>query len=105
MSVARFFIPIRNGKLAAAGKLRRYSIVAALLSVLPSVSGGQCGFMTIGYTSPSQNPEKKPRHGGAEAERHGTRGRDPNFYCWGLMPLNRESNGTSFSSKAPLFYC
>lgn len=57
MSVAWFFIPIRNGKLAAAGKPRRYSIVAALLSVLPSASGGQCGFMTIGYTSPSQSPE------------------------------------------------
>lgn len=57
MSVAPFFIPIGNGKLASAGKPRRYSIVAALLSVLPSASGGQCGFMTIGYTSPSQSPE------------------------------------------------
>lgn len=58
MSVALFFIPIGNGKLASAGKLQRYSIVAAaLLSVLPSASGGQCGFMTISYTSPSQSPE------------------------------------------------
>lgn len=57
MSVALSFIPIGNGKLASAGKPRRYSIVAALLSVLPSASGGQCGFMTIGYTSPSQSPE------------------------------------------------
>ncbi len=57
MSVAPFFIPIGNGKLASAGKPRRYSIVAALLSVLPSASGGQCGFMTIGYMSPSQSPE------------------------------------------------
>lgn len=57
MSVAPSFIPIGNGKLASAGKLRRYSIVAARLSVLPSASGGQCGFMTIGYTSPSQSPE------------------------------------------------
>ena len=57
MSVAPSFIPIGNGKLASVGKLRRYSIVAALLSVLPSASGGQCGFMTIGYTSPSQTQE------------------------------------------------
>lgn len=56
MSVARFFIPIGDGKLATAGKPQRYSIVAALLSVEPSASGGQCGFMTIGYTSPSQSP-------------------------------------------------
>lgn len=57
MSVALSFIPIGNGKLAATGKPQRYSIVAGLLSVLPSASGGQCGFMTIGYTSPSQSPE------------------------------------------------
>lgn len=57
MSVALSFIPIGNGKLASAGKLRRYSIVAALLSVLPSASGGQCGFMIISHTSPSQSPE------------------------------------------------
>lgn len=57
MSVAPSFIPIGDGKLASAGKPRRYSIVAALLSVLPSASGGQCGFMTIGYTSPSRRPE------------------------------------------------
>ncbi len=31
--------------------------MAARLSVLPSASGGQCGFMTIGYTSPSQSQE------------------------------------------------
>lgn len=55
MSVARLFISTRNGKLAAAGKLQRYSIVAAVLSVLPSACGGQCGFMTVGCTS--QGPE------------------------------------------------
>lgn len=57
MSVALFFIPIGNGKLATAGKPQRYSIVAALLCVQPSASSGQCGFMTIGCTSPSQSPE------------------------------------------------
>lgn len=57
MSVALSFIPIGNGKLASAGKPRRYSIVAARLSVLPSASGGQRGFMTISYTSPSQPRE------------------------------------------------
>jgi len=57
MSVAPSFIPIGNGKLVSAGKLQRYSIVASLRSVLPSASVGQCGFMTIGYTSPSHSPE------------------------------------------------
>lgn len=99
------FIPIGNGKLASAGEPPRFSIVAALLSVQPSASGGQCGFMTIGYTSPLLELREWRRHGrrgGAEAERHGTRGRQPDFYCWGLTPLSGESNGTSFSSKAPL---
>lgn len=57
MSVALFFIPIGNGKLATAGKPQRYSIVAVLLSVQPSARSGQCGFITISYTSPSQSPE------------------------------------------------
>lgn len=52
MSVALSFIPTGNAKLASAGKLQRYSIV-----FLPSESGGQCGFMTVGSTSPSQSPE------------------------------------------------
>lgn len=65
MSVAPSFIPIGNGKLVAVGKPRRYSIVAVLLSVLPSASGGQCGFMTIGYRSPSRSPENSKGMGGS----------------------------------------
>lgn len=57
MSVALSFIPIGNGKLGAAGKPRRYSIVQVQPSVVPSASGGQCGFMAIGYTSPFRSPE------------------------------------------------
>lgn len=78
--------------------------MAFLLSVLPSASGGQCGFMTISYTFPSQSPEKSEamRGGDAETERHATRGRHPDFYCWGLTALSSDSNGTSFSSKALL---
>lgn len=65
MSLAPSFIPIRNGKLAAAEKLQRHSIVIASLIVLPSASGGQCGFMTIGYRSPSQSPQKRAGMGQA----------------------------------------
>ncbi len=66
------FIPIGNGKLASAGEPPRFSIVAALLSVQPSASGGQCGFMTIGYTSPSPSSENGEGTGGGELRPRGT---------------------------------
>lgn len=55
------------------------------------------------HVSLSEPREKAWRGwGGTETERHGTRGRSPDFYCWGLTPLSSDSNGTSFSSKALL---
>lgn len=46
--------------------------MAFLLSVLPSASGGQCGFMTISYTFPSQSPEKSEAMRGGALRLRGT---------------------------------
>lgn len=79
--------------------------MAVPLSVVPSASGGQCGFMTIGYTSPSQSLENSEGTGGAEAERHGTRGRDLGLYCWGPHAFEQGIKRYQLFIKRSPFYC
>lgn len=76
MSVALSFMPIGNGKLAAAGKPGRYSIVEVQSSVVPSASTGQCGFMTISYRFPSKSSENSESAGVPRIRGNGTRGGD-----------------------------
>lgn len=100
MSVALSFMPIGNGKLAAAGKPGRYSIVGVQSSAVPLASAGQCGFMTIGYTFPPKSSENSESAGVPGLEGHATRGGDSIVGASRL--LYGESNATSFSSKALL---
>lgn len=98
------FMLIGNGKLAG----HRKAIEVFYCGVPPQCSAVSERWSVWIYDHQLHVSLSEPREkwshegGGAETERHATRGRHPDFYCWGLTALSSDSNGTSFSSKALL---